>query len=134
MCQHTENTVPTCETCSTDPCHCWHVHIDARDFNHWDMRRLVMVYAKIEDALFAMVPEARRESRYCSPCGEAYLASINSEPANAKKAIVDATYPCLKGMAGKKLKADLDRKKGKARRGKRSGLVGKVGCRTRSRI
>lgn len=50
-----------------------HVHVDARDFNFYDMRRLVYLYSKVEPALFGMVSGSRRNSRYCEPCGD-YLA------------------------------------------------------------
>lgn len=61
-----------------------HVHIDARDMNYYDIRRLVRVYASIEDALFQMVSPDRVEGvtiegklhQYCQPCGKKYLSCI----------------------------------------------------------
>lgn len=62
-----------------------HVHIDARDMNFYDIRRLVRAYASIEDALFAMVSPQRLEGvtdadgklhQYCQPCGKKYVAAI----------------------------------------------------------
>ena len=53
-----------------------HVHVDARDCSYYDIRRLVQVYAAIEDTLFAMVPPARRTARFCLPCAQRYLATI----------------------------------------------------------
>jgi hypothetical protein len=56
-----------------------HVHVDASDFRFYDMRRLVMLYAKLEPALFAMMPDSRRESIFCHPCGELYVDGLNGE-------------------------------------------------------
>lgn len=53
-----------------------HVHVDARDLTYYDIRRLVRIYAAIEYALFAMVPEDRQLSRYCKPCGGKYVLAI----------------------------------------------------------
>lgn len=49
-----------------------HCHVDASDFTFYDMRRLVMLYAKVESAMFAMMPTTRRDSSYCQPCGMLY--------------------------------------------------------------
>lgn len=53
-----------------------HIHIDARDFSYYDIRRLVKVYAAIEMGLFDMVPEERQHSKYCRPCGVKYASAI----------------------------------------------------------
>src|ERR1051326_4979557 len=53
-----------------------HVHIDARDFHYWDLRRLIMLYQRVEPALFAMVPPGRRRSSFCEPCGNRYMDAI----------------------------------------------------------
>lgn len=53
-----------------------HIHIDARDFTYNDMAKLIKLYAAIEPVLFAMVPEHRRKSKYCLPCGEKYYKGI----------------------------------------------------------
>ncbi len=53
-----------------------HVHVDAREFNYYDLRRLARVYAAIEPALFRMVPESRRNSRFAKRCGDEYLDAM----------------------------------------------------------
>ncbi len=53
-----------------------HIHVDARDLTYYDLRRLIRIYAVIEDTLFAMVNPKRRGSRYCLPCGHKYIAAI----------------------------------------------------------
>jgi hypothetical protein len=55
-----------------------HVHIDARDFDHYTIRRLVDVYALIEDALFGMASPSRRTSTYCTPCGKTYRQAMQA--------------------------------------------------------
>lgn len=53
-----------------------HVHIDARDFTFKDIQSLIRIYSGLEEALFALVPKARRESRYCMPVGPKYLSAL----------------------------------------------------------
>ena len=53
-----------------------HIHLDARDFDFYDIRRLVRVYAAIEPALFKIVPSARRNSHYAMRCAKKYEDAI----------------------------------------------------------
>jgi hypothetical protein len=70
-----------------------HVHIDARDFSYWEVRRLILLYAKIEDALFSIVSTSRRNSHYCNRCGETYLKAVRLEtPQKVKAAVCKAVY------------------------------------------
>lgn len=72
-----------------------HVHLDARDFNFDDIRRLVMVYAAIEPALFSMVPESRHNIKYALRCADKYENAINGENLShlqLKQKIVMGTY------------------------------------------
>lgn len=72
-----------------------HVHIDARDYSYYDLRRLVKAYAKIEPFLYGMVPRERGKSRYCMPCGKNYMEQIDSGKIPykaAKSSIFKATY------------------------------------------
>jgi len=50
-----------------------HVHVDATDLGAWDLRRVIQLYAHVEDVLFAALPATRRNSTYCVPCGPTYL-------------------------------------------------------------
>lgn len=50
-----------------------HVHVDATDLGAWDLRRVIQLYAHVEDVLFAALPATRRNSTYCIPCGPTYL-------------------------------------------------------------
>lgn len=71
-----------------------HVHIDARDFTYWDVRRLVLLYAEIETALFAMMPLARRASHYCQPCGQLYACAVREHalPKLYKSKLIKSVY------------------------------------------
>jgi len=70
-----------------------HVHVDARDLSWWDIRRLVVLYARIEPALLSVLPPSRRNNRYCLPCGQRYLNYLQQAPCRAqRKALVQAVY------------------------------------------
>ncbi len=72
-----------------------HVHIDARDFKYYDLRRLIRIYAVIEDVLFAMVNPKRKSSKYCVPCGHKYIAAIEEGRLpydKVKKDVITSVY------------------------------------------
>lgn len=49
-----------------------HVHVDARDLRHHDMRRVLMLYLSVQDALYAMQPPSRRAAgSMCAPLNPA---------------------------------------------------------------
>ena len=50
-----------------------HVHIDCRDVYSYDLRRIVLLYAHLEPALFAMQPASRLGSRWCKAVNGHYL-------------------------------------------------------------
>lgn len=49
-----------------------HVHIDARDYNYADLRRLALFYSRFEGFLYDIVAANRRTNTYCRPCGNYY--------------------------------------------------------------
>lgn len=70
-----------------------HIHLDARDFSYYDIRNLIKIYSVIEPALFMMVPESRRTSKYCKPCGNKYLDVINKNTFDdLKLKLIDDIY------------------------------------------
>lgn len=71
-----------------------HVHVDARDFSHYDIRHLILLYELIEPALFSMVPTWRRHSSYCYPCGTLYGNAVRNGrvPKLNKKLLVNGIY------------------------------------------
>ena len=72
-----------------------HVHLDARDFDYYELRNLIKVYASLEPLFFSMVPESRENSQYCLPCGEKFAEAIDNGRLpykEAKKKVIKATY------------------------------------------
>lgn len=55
-----------------------HVHVDARDFNFYDMRRLVILYRGVEMGLFGIVHVSRYNGQYSRVCGEKYYNAIKT--------------------------------------------------------
>lgn len=55
-----------------------HVHVDARDYHWIDIYRLLKLHAHIEPALFILAGQNRVDSRFCKPCGKAYLKALRS--------------------------------------------------------
>lgn len=84
-----------------------HVHIDARDFNFYDIRRLIKVYAEIEPALFLMVPKNRRTSHFCKKCAQNYLIALGDDSyENVKRDIIVSTYNDTNSTSRRKHKYD----------------------------
>jgi hypothetical protein len=71
-----------------------HVHADARDLGYWELRRLIRVYALVEDALYEVVAPSRANSSYCARCGPEYLAWLERgfSPKDVKGAVFQAVY------------------------------------------
>lgn len=74
-----------------------HVHVDCRDFSFYDIRRLVLLYEKIEPALYHMVPASRAVNTYCVPCGRKYGDAVRESrmPKESKKNIISKVYRCM---------------------------------------
>ncbi len=72
-----------------------HVHVDARDFNYYDVRRLVRVYAKLESVLFKMCNPSRRGGRYSQECGQKWLKRMCGTDKSykaVKKRMIEGLY------------------------------------------
>jgi hypothetical protein len=70
-----------------------HVHVDARDFSYWEVRKLIILYARLEDTLFRLVPASRRTNNFCQPCAESYLACLTIRTLkDTKKAVLNGVY------------------------------------------
>ena len=55
-----------------------HIHTDARDFDYTDLYKLLCVYAVLEPGLYKLIPQNRRSSRFCIPCGPLYYQKIHT--------------------------------------------------------
>ncbi len=84
----------------------FHVHVDARDFRYWDLRKLILLYAKIEDALFAIVPKSRRKNSFCEPCGMRYVNELTGTRAVKQKIIQNVYDDASPGPAFKGKRSD----------------------------
>jgi hypothetical protein len=71
-----------------------HVHVDCRDFNFYDIRKLAILYSKIEEALFQIVAPSRKTSRFCRPCGAKYVKDLENNiiPKDNEKALIKNVY------------------------------------------
>jgi len=71
-----------------------HCHIDCRDFKYYDMRRLLFLYAKLEEGLYHLLPPWRRASSYCVPCGAKFILGLaeNKLPKASKDQLVSNLY------------------------------------------
>lgn len=87
----------------------FHVHIDARDFSWWEIRRLILIYAKIEDALFECVTKSRRNSEFCERCGTRWLQALSKVKHNPKQAIIISNYPEIFDYKHKQRKNEIER-------------------------
>lgn len=73
-----------------------HCHIDASDMGYDDIRRLTVLYAKLEPAIYSIIAPSRaaygsngdRGTHYCKPIGPGVLEAL-SDPSTAKNDIVD---------------------------------------------
>jgi len=68
----------------TSACGC-HVHADARDLSHMEIRKLMLLWDNIEAGIYAMIPSYRRESHYCEPCASKYTAYMTTQPLSSKE-------------------------------------------------
>lgn len=71
-----------------------HVHIDARDFTFYDIRKLARLYQKLEPAIYGIVAKSRSSSSYSKKCGDHYMRAIeqNRLPKDNKDNIVNNIY------------------------------------------
>lgn len=46
----------------------YHVHVNSKDLNYYDIRKFAFIYVKIEDYIFKCIPEHRRHSDFCYKC------------------------------------------------------------------
>lgn len=53
-----------------------HVHVDGSDLSWADMYRLLWVYSRVEDTLFLVGGNKRRNSSYCAPCGKRFRTAL----------------------------------------------------------
>jgi hypothetical protein len=55
-----------------------HVHVGAKDLRWWEVRRVIGLYAKVEDGLFRVIAPSRRKGQFCVPCGDTFMQHLIS--------------------------------------------------------
>lgn len=84
-------------------------------YTHYDLRRLVMLYYRVEPAMFGLVSPVRLTSRYSQPCGKFYLTK-HTNPKDYRKIQLTRMYgerdlpENTRGKKGKKEKVKLVKK------------------------
>jgi hypothetical protein len=53
-----------------------HVHVDASDYTQYDLRRLIMLWAATERAMFDIAGARRISNTYCHPASEQYIQAL----------------------------------------------------------
>ncbi|MDE2425628.1 MAG: amidoligase family protein [Elusimicrobia bacterium] len=54
-----------------------HIHVDCQDFQYYDIRKVIKLYAKLEKPLFSIVGQERQLSRFSKPCGDIFKDIID---------------------------------------------------------
>lgn len=70
-----------------------HVHVDARDYTFWDVRKFVLLWERVEPSLFSIVARSRRpgsNNNYCLPVGERYRPL--TEEQDVKSSFIRSIY------------------------------------------
>lgn len=68
-----------------------HVHVDCRDFNWDDMRRLIALWARYEPFFFSLCPPSRRRNQYCAPVRRTEWAGQDSGNWSEMNAAINAS-------------------------------------------
>lgn len=68
-----------------------HVHVDTRDFRFYDVRRLILTYAKVEMALFHLCHRSRFNNHYSQICGHNYV-NMSSDTQLFRRQILGGFY------------------------------------------
>lgn len=69
-----------------------HTHVDCRDAGFADMRKIIMLYGKLESGLFSIIDSRRATSGMCKPLGGAGLVMLMSDHVNYKENIIRMVY------------------------------------------
>jgi hypothetical protein len=82
------------DNAEVDPSCGLHCHIDARDFTWYDIRRAILLYDRIEDSLYSIVSQSRRNNQYCAKCRRQYVQALecNKLPKDSKAKIINNVW------------------------------------------
>jgi len=68
-----------------------HVHVNCSDLKIYDLRKVILLYAKIERALFELCKPRRATSNFSILCGQNYL-DMDPHPENFKRQLLGKFY------------------------------------------
>jgi Putative amidoligase enzyme len=68
-----------------------HVHVDARDLKFYELRKVILLYARTEQALFELCAPCRLNARYSQVCGANY-ANMSPYPSEFKRQLLTKFY------------------------------------------
>jgi len=82
-----------------------HCHVDARDYNFYDVKKLALLWRMVEPALYRLCHPSRKTSSYCKPCGAQFVNALENGkiPKDVKKSF-------FKGIYGQEPGRELNRK------------------------
>jgi hypothetical protein len=83
-----------------------HVHVDSRDLSYYDLRRVTLLYAKVEQALFMLCDPLRLNGGYSAVCGQ-QLYPENTNPRLYRREIFSKVYCPPSGGVPRKGLVDL---------------------------
>lgn len=85
-----------------------HVHVNCSDLKFYDLRKVILLYSRIEQALFELCAKRRVNARFSRVCGKNY-ANMSPDPDAFKRQLLGKFY--LEGRE-KSLPARPDKKTG----------------------
>lgn len=88
MCDDICTALSACEAITTRSCG-FHVHVDCSDFAWPQVRALVHLYERVEEALFETVSTSRRSNEYCLRVGDRYTQLIKKSEEDTLRCYAD---------------------------------------------
>lgn len=78
-----------------------HVHVDARDYSQFDIRRAMLLWIAVEPTMFELVAKSRLENTYCNACGQTYVNILAREGSldNWRQKLARGLYACEPRLA-----------------------------------
>jgi hypothetical protein len=85
-----------------------HVHVDASDYTQYDLRRLIMLWAATERAMFDIAGARRISNTYCHPASEQYIQALTCgfDSKIFRKTLVQSLYNRIPGRTIPEYKTD----------------------------
>jgi hypothetical protein len=69
-----------------------HVHVDCRDLQYYDLRKVILVYSKVEDSLFRMLAKSRLDNHYCERLSKKFKDILVQKDKDWRRNLLKTTY------------------------------------------